>query len=798
MNRDSTDGNKDLDLTPCIYVHGIHSFFIVNISPRFFQINVTRLLLVSCDRDTESSRNDDNPRPAGDIQSAAKRNCLRDAKCWRKALDATECSFYELYSRNKRTNELKSNLRPTKLVRVDSIEDEDSSKDTAAGASREAFQQSVGVQNNQGIISPLAWTLDGHIRVSDMTRGRQSLPIPDFLDRRPDPDFVPSIHAGNYYLAQMFSRLVKEAVDLASDLLNKGESKFCGNEDIMPSLAIPTSTENELIHQARCLLSKTWDWLIEVMNSIERQLRAGEEFDTERFATRSLKMDPSLSDGSSLGRPPYISQSYVSRPEEYLMYLLKAHDASNTNSVFPILDLMSYSHVTVVLDAYLYMLKKWPIEHANDSSKVSVGEKIERDSQKDANQTIRGRDYKFFGFDSAAFNVMQFEEARNQVLKKAKSPHFWLIPSQPEQITDQGNEQQKNNHREQCKLNWKLSISAFAKLFLAEPPGMERDCFLAEHAGSAGRIARFQRALGSLKDDCLPKTITEESQSFTANIRRGSFLSDGLKALLHVYQNDNHPYSTIKVRFEGEEGTGPGVNRGFFTGFANTLTGEMSGRRSPVLLHQPGQLPEQAHVYCPRRKKALRHDYELIPGGSNVKVTKMNAMELARLSAMTAMVESIRPDLEAMRCGLQQIIPKELLMPLSAEDFQLLLSGGIGDIDITRLKSIIRFNNSRNCSKESLERFKGWFWSIIREMTPSQRMKLLYFLTGTSVLPAFSNVIGNNEEIAVTVDIIGQSSTSLPVASTCGQRLSLPLYESKKELKKKLLTAIECETYGLG
>ena len=34
---------------------------------------------------------------------------------------------------------------------------------------------------------------------------------------------------------------------------------------------------------------------------------------------------------------------------------------------------------------------------------------------------------------------------------------------------------------------------------------------------------------------------------------------------------------------------------------------------------------------------------------------------------MTAMVESIRPDLEAMRCGLQQIIPKELLMPLSAE-----------------------------------------------------------------------------------------------------------------------------------
>ena len=54
------------------------------------------------------------------------------------------------------------------------------------------------------------------------------------------------------------------------------------------------------------------------------------------------------------------------------------------------------------------------------------------------------------------------------------------------------------------------------------------------------------------------------------------------------------------------------------------------------------------------------------------------------------------------------------------------------------------------------------------------------------------------EELAVTVDIVGQSSTSLPVASTCGQRLSMPLYESRKELRKKLLIAIECETYNLG
>ncbi len=38
---------------------------------------------------------------------------------------------------------------------------------------------------------------------------------------------------------------------------------------------------------------------------------------------------------------------------------------------------------------------------------------------------------------------------------------------------------------------------------------------------------------------------------------------------------DDHPFSCINVRFEGEEGTGPGVNRGFFTGFASVLKSKL-------------------------------------------------------------------------------------------------------------------------------------------------------------------------------------------------------------------------------
>ena len=46
--------------------------------------------------------------------------------------------------------------------------------------SRDSGHIASNLQRQQGSMSPLAWTLDGHIRVSDMPRGRP-LPIPDFV-----------------------------------------------------------------------------------------------------------------------------------------------------------------------------------------------------------------------------------------------------------------------------------------------------------------------------------------------------------------------------------------------------------------------------------------------------------------------------------------------------------------------------------------------------------------------------------------------------------------------------------------
>lgn len=53
-------------------------------------------------------------------------------------------------------------------------------------------------------------------------------------------------------------------------------------------------------------------------------------------------------------------------------------------------------------------------------------------------------------------------------------------------------------------------------------------------------------------------------------------------------------------------------------------------------------------------------------------------------------------------------------------------------------------------------------------------------------------------DLNITVDVISGNTKALPMATTCGQRMSIPLYPSKKILKRKLLQAIQCQGYGLG
>lgn len=62
-------------------------------------------------------------------------------------------------------------------------------------------------------------------------------------------------------------------------------------------------------------------------------------------------------------------------------------------------------------------------------------------------------------------------------------------------------------------------------------------------------------------------------------------------------------YSNIRVKFEGEDGSGPGVNRGFFASLATEVKSSDTSRpplnKLGLLFHEPGKQPQQQGLYAP-------------------------------------------------------------------------------------------------------------------------------------------------------------------------------------------------------
>lgn len=782
----------------------------------------------------------------------------------------------------------------------DGIEINDQYSEHASQYGRSALH-GVGWNQNQVITpqSTIAWAVDGHVnRRSEMS---SRLPPPGLWQFNHQNQLqhqimnTPSIHAGYLYLARMFCRLVKEATDLAASLSNNTQDYGPSQGTfLVKPLEFNNTVEETLMNEAQHVLDKSWKWMRNVLDMLEQQLTVGEEFDTKHFVLR-LEKSSQEGDIAGLGRPSLI-HLYGSTPDEYMMYLLK-QDMGEAEDSLPVLDLLSYTHLTYILDAYLYMKKLKPFT----KRKPDNGTPAESAAQMSVNM-------KFFkntiDAEERFIDVKGVQKHVEEVKSVANHISSWLDGSISKKES-RGNE--SSGSENEVSVEWNRTVDAFATLFLTEGPGYERDSFLAIKSGASGRMSRFQRSLAAVRGtDVVSRSSIAPSQaenpSLMINVGRSKLLNDCIN--IFSESMDLHPYGTLRVRFEGEEGTGPGVNRGLFAAFAKALKSGEKYKDWPVeFFVECGNLPTQRGVYSPKVGKyhyveqpnvyfgyamtqekrystfvaigrffgitlwfnqtipmvlsrpVLRyllgrddeivfddlaffdsalyqsfsdllmdafsskytdeefmdvycfcfeitvdgHTEELMPGGKQTRVTKQNVLNYVRLYSRHLLITARENELQGLKDGLHQMIPKELLDRLEPEDLQLLLSGGVEDVSYARLRSIITFSNSGGCSREILERYKSWFWKIVLKMSSQERQKLLYFATGSSVLPALDNRVGNNEELSITLDIINSSNNlSLPMSSTCGQRISMPLYTSKAMLKRKLLQAIECQSYGLG
>lgn len=189
---------------------------------------------------------------------------------------------------------------------------------------------------------------------------------------------------------------------------------------------------------------------------------------------------------------------------------------------------------------------------------------------------------------------------------------------------------------------------------------------------------------------------------------------------------------------------------------------------------------------------------ELKPGGSNEMVTNENVHEYLELIMKYRLCDRINEQLTKFLLGFYQIIPEPLLSVFDFQELELLLCG-LPTIDIEDWKQNTEYVGDYERKKAS-HHVVQWFWSVVEyDFTTEQQARLLQFVTGTSGVPAqgFSVLQGNDGSIRkFTINSLSLEAGIYPRAHTCFNRIDLPLYKCKEDLKNNLSLAVQLEATG--
>lgn len=187
---------------------------------------------------------------------------------------------------------------------------------------------------------------------------------------------------------------------------------------------------------------------------------------------------------------------------------------------------------------------------------------------------------------------------------------------------------------------------------------------------------------------------------------------------------------------------------------------------------------------------------DLIPNGRNVDVTDSNKMQYLGRKFQYMVFESVASQLYVFLKGLYEVIPKHLFTLFDPEELDYVLCGS-DEIDVTDWEK-----HSKHSKNLRRARALRWFWELVREMPNEYRRRLLQFATGCSRVPlvGFQGLTSYDGRICpFTLKGVPYDShdTSQYIRShACFNRLDLPLYTDRNELRKILYATLDTEAYG--
>ncbi|XP_038903258.1 E3 ubiquitin-protein ligase UPL1 isoform X2 [Benincasa hispida] len=200
---------------------------------------------------------------------------------------------------------------------------------------------------------------------------------------------------------------------------------------------------------------------------------------------------------------------------------------------------------------------------------------------------------------------------------------------------------------------------------------------------------------------------------------------------------------------------------------------------------------EEKHILYEKNEVT---DYELKPGGRNIRVTEETKHEYVDLVADHILTNAIRPQINSFLDGFNELVPRELISIFNDKELELLISG-LPEIDLDDLKA-----NTEYTGYTAASSVVQWFWEVVKSFSKEDMARLLQFVTGTSKVPleGFKALQGISGPQRFQIHKAYGAPDRLPSAHTCFNQLDLPEYSSKEQLQERLLLAIHEASEGFG
>ncbi|PJF17875.1 YER125Wp-like protein [Paramicrosporidium saccamoebae] len=179
---------------------------------------------------------------------------------------------------------------------------------------------------------------------------------------------------------------------------------------------------------------------------------------------------------------------------------------------------------------------------------------------------------------------------------------------------------------------------------------------------------------------------------------------------------------------------------------------------------------------------------DLIANGRNIDVTNENKHHYIELIVQWRAVSRVQEQIGAIKKGLFEIIPREILCVFNDHELEFLFCG-ISEIDVKDWKTNTLYRRYTTSDQAIV-----WFWKIVEEEFDNvKRAQLLQFATGTSRIPlnGFKDLQGSDGPRKFTIERLDDTEM-FPRSHTCFNRIDLPSYSSYEDLLSRLTMAIEC------